>query len=64
MIKFCEFILKEENKKTYDPILKERIKLNHYQEKEVFAGHFNPAFESVWIIAKEYFTNSNECNKI
>ena len=41
----------------YKPVLKEEIKLNHYQEKEVFAGHFNPAFESVWIIAKDYFSN-------
>ena len=56
MIKFCEYVLKDADKKAYKELIKKHIHINHYQENEIFAGHFNPVFEGIWVIAKEYFS--------
>ena len=60
MIPFKDFVLSEENKILYKKKVDKALKLDHYQENEVFSGHFNVIHEAIWLIAMEYFTNKNK----
>jgi hypothetical protein len=64
MIAYKDFVLSEENRKTYSKVVENKLTLGHYHMNEVFAGHFNPVFEAIWIIAKEHFTKKQKQEKI
>lgn len=57
---FMNYILKQKQNTLLKDRITDKMHLNHWQEYELFSGHFNPIFEAIWVIAQEHFTNEKK----